>query len=240
LIAKTAPAAHRLAFGLKTYDQLSETVRGILFDGAARLATAKLFGLKLSKWSPTDPIDSLINELQAHGPMSLGGEYGYAYYSNPKPRDFKTVRFVDINGKTQERKTYYWPSSIPRLDDSSMVSHCVLIVGAEIVPPTNPADKPQELVYYIDPNDPSDPANPDSQRILVMSLNRLRSSIKDVYGFALQVSPFGHAYYNPNFYPNTSSSSATVNLSNLSISDASRGSSSSSSSSSTDLSSSKK
>ncbi len=135
--------------------------------GLARRSIEKKFHLKVSSWLPTQPLTSLIEELKLKGPLGIIGNFGSAYFNaDPHP----------IGRKINGREIYGWNKNDP-IFSRSISAHTYLIVGAEII-------HEKGFVYFINPSDPSDPQNPESQKIYVMSYDRLTSigNLNDLNG----------------------------------------------------------
>jgi hypothetical protein len=150
------------------WDALSPTDQRHFLDIFARMESARAYGLVVSDWHPKQPFESLVQELDKHGPLSVGGAFGRPHYIFPaKP----------LKRQIEGRQLYGWNKDDPKREGIVTV-HQILIVGAE-------KTEKQQLVYYIDPMDDSDPAHPEKQRIYAMSYEKLTSpeNIFDNHGF---------------------------------------------------------
>ncbi len=166
----------------KGWDGLSQSAKGCCSDTLVKLVSAKMYGLKISSWHPSQPFKSLLEELRTKGPLAVQGAFGSPLYLCPATK---------LEAKVGGRDIYGWPENSFR--NSYNVSwHMILLVGAATMGCKN-------LVYFIDPLDESDPKHPEKQRVYVMSYKRLTSddSICDLHGFVgVQSSQaVGYAFY---------------------------------------------
>jgi len=120
------------------------------------------YGAKKSSWHPDQPLENLIEQLNRHGPHYVAGKFGQMYYEDP-PSELPT--------KVEGRSILRWKPNTKRVEGVSL--HAVIIVGA---------DSKKKHVYYIDPIDGSHPNDITSQKIYVMSYERVRASIADLTG----------------------------------------------------------
>lgn len=155
--------------------------KSALLDIFTMRASAEHYGLKISSWHPKQPIESLMEQLQARGPHVVSGAFGRGFYGVP-PRK--------LNKKIEGRDVFGWIKTDPKLQAVSS-GHTMVLVGAEI-------RSNQGVVYYVDPDDGSDPKSPEKQRIFTMSYERLTSpdNICDTYGVMQNDSPpeVGYAF----------------------------------------------
>ncbi len=170
-------------YGLMDWNEIPAEAQSRMIDTFAHLILAKRFGLHVSTWQPDQPIESLKEELKKHGPLTVSGRFGSAYYGVPPST------FGEIEGRT----IHGWKKDDPRTE-LAISSHMVLIVGAE------KTDK-GEFVYYLDPVDESDPQHPEKQRVFIKSYKSLTDadSINDLHGY-LRSNPFcstEFAWYRP-------------------------------------------
>lgn len=101
-------------------------------------------GLKLSKWKPSQPFQSLIDELRNNGPLYVGGWLGSTYYNVlPSPKPTASIDGIIPFGWTSK-------DAIP-LKQMNTTGHKIVICGAQLT-----ADG-REFVYFKDPNYPSVP-----------------------------------------------------------------------------------
>lgn len=164
------------------FKDLSSTNQKWIAHFLAIRAAAEGYNLRLSTWSPHQNIDALIRELEAHGPVAIGGHFGERYYVFPSRK---------IGRQIEGREVYGWRPGTPRRDEN-VANHMVVVVGAEKI-------EGKQLVYFLDPNFPSDPEAPENQRIFAISYANLRRHITNRCGrkFALDTkapSPFGWGY----------------------------------------------
>ena len=160
------------------WEDLSPEQKCSLLDSFVRKLSAEHYGIKISSWLPSQPIENLIDELTHHGPLGVAGSFGWVSYDVPARK---------LGKKIENRDIYYWRKDDPKKD----VGHIILIVGAEKIGING-------FVYYIDPNDDSDPAHPETQPIYMMSYKKLTSeNLSDTDGFVRLDAPaeIGYAYY---------------------------------------------
>lgn len=166
----------------KNWNELDPTTKAMMFENFANIALARLYALKVSTWHPTQNITALIEELQAHGPLTMLGSFGIPAYLEPP---------IKLNFKIEDREVYGWKKSVDKVG-IEVTGHAILVVGAE-------KTDTKELVYYIDPIDESDPEYPEKQRIFAMTYKSLISPerICDILGFVRSDAPaaVGYAYY---------------------------------------------
>ncbi|MDN3507417.1 MAG: hypothetical protein P0S94_00685 [Simkaniaceae bacterium] len=180
---KNPEAFGHFCIGGTSWDQLQDTEKKMLADQLVSSLSAERYGLKISSWHPSQPIERLIDQLNEHGSHSVSGCFGKPHYK---------CDARELGQKIGERKVFGWRPQDPR-KEGHITGHVILIVGAE------KAASGKEFVYYIDPMDESDPANPDKQKIYKMSYRRLidKDSITDTFGFVGNTSPaaVGYAYH---------------------------------------------
>lgn len=173
--------SYHFAPGTK-FSELPPPSRITLLDILARLASAKLYGLTLSSWSPRHPFEHLVEELRKCSPLSIVGSFGRPHYQEPAK---------NLGRSIEGRALYGWKKSDPKIE-AHITGHAILLVGAEKL-----GDR--DFVYYIDPMDDSDPAHPENQPIYAMSYERLISAdtICDFHGFVRISAPpqIGYAVY---------------------------------------------
>ncbi|MEI6243014.1 MAG: hypothetical protein WCP39_06390 [Chlamydiota bacterium] len=133
-------------------------------------ASYTAYGCKLSPWHPEKPIDVLIEQLQLHGPHFVEGRLGSSFYEeNP----------FQLSQKIEGRPVFGWKPNAKRINEDSLEFHVVVIVGAKV-------DNEKKFVYFIDPQDGSDPSNITTQKIYIISYERFRSSICNLFGMQLK------------------------------------------------------
>lgn len=166
----------------KEWESLDEYKRLSLLGYLAWHVVAMRYGFKVSLWSPSQPFEALVQELQTHGPLVVAGCFGRLQYS---------VSERKLNRKVMGRELFGWNKADPRNPNPS-VGHTILLVGAETIGTRN-------YVYYIDPEDTSDPAHPEQQRVFCMSYERAVEGICDRYGIIRGNAPkeIGFALYYP-------------------------------------------
>lgn len=156
----------------------SITSKAAILDALVREASAKIYGLQKSTWTPSKGIEGLIEELKKKGPLAIGGAFGKGVYlENP----FK------MNQKIKEREIYAWKRGAKR-HKMTFSGHVVLLIGAKKV-------QDQAFVYFIDPGDPSDPKDLSQQKIYMISFKNLTSHICDLFGCMNPNSSSSYAYY---------------------------------------------
>ncbi len=162
----------KMAFKLfnEPWEKLSLFYKEIHERCLAFLQSYLCYECEQSPWHPEQPITQLINQLQLHGPHLVMGQIGKAYY-----HDAPSMQPQQIEG----RSIFYWKPKAPRKEDELMY-HFVVIVGAEI------DKRGRQLVYFLDPLDGSDPKDMSTQKIYMMSYDRLKRSISDLHGKRLQ------------------------------------------------------
>lgn len=128
------------------------------------------YGCKLSRWTPLAPIESLINELNTHGPHFVKGMLGKDFYASAP---------IEQAQKIEERTVLAWHRNCPLTNRSGSKLHAVLIVGAE-------SQGKNKNVYFIDPEDGSDPQHVATQKIYSISYEMLQRSIASLSGFSLK------------------------------------------------------
>lgn len=124
----------------------------------------QLYGAKKSSWHPSQPFEKFVAELKQHGCHFVVGRYGHSYY---KKEPFKW-------GELEGRSVFGWKPDAERKDDNSGISHTIVIVGATYI-------NGKELIFFVDPKDGSDPKDIKTQKIYVMSYNRLKETIADLF-----------------------------------------------------------
>lgn len=144
----------------KSYENLTLTDKNWALNAIAHKICYVLYGLKISPWNPDQPIERLIEQLTLYGPHVVLGYIGQEYYQE-KP--------FELAEKVAGKAIYGWKPNTPR--EGSSLYHAVLLVGAR-------SDK--KVIYFIDPLDGSDPKNLESQRIYVMSYEKLKSYIANL------------------------------------------------------------
>lgn len=158
--------------------------KNVLTDTYVKDLSAKLYNLKISKWSPKKSFDFFIDNLRNEGPIVVGGNFGHSYY-NEHPT---------VKEKFNNIPIYGWsPGS--RID--SLNAHTITIIGAQKF-------RNQEFVYYIDPNDASDPVNPQIRKIYkisYLSLTKFVMANKATWGVKYDLVPSvnGYGYAMNNF-----------------------------------------
>jgi hypothetical protein len=131
-----------------------------------RVAYTK-YGLKESSWHPSNPIQELGLQIEAHGPHVILGQFGRSFYEkNPFP----------TGSKIQGRGIYAWPPQAKRIDREGD-HHGIVLVGANC---------DRNHVYFMDPVDPSDPKQPLKEKIYVISYENLRKNIHSLSGLTTQ------------------------------------------------------
>jgi len=177
-IKKLDPYVYEGVFGLD-WDRVPPSEKNTLLDHMARLISIKKYGLEISSWSPQQPIEKLIAELESRGPLGIGGYFGISHYANPPKK---------LERKIEGRGIYGWAKNAPKHVDP-VNGHMILIVAAEKTPQ-------KQLVYYIDPIDDSDPNDPSKQRIFVTNYSSLTSgdNICDLHGFVRNDAPASIGY----------------------------------------------
>ncbi len=128
------------------------------------MTSIKLYDCKPSPWHPEQPLKSLVEQLKNHGPHVLTGKFGQMYY---KEHPFQ------LDQKIEGRPLFGWKPDSKRKE--LLDHHLIVIVGAKI-------DKEKQHVYFLDPLDSSDPKDITTQKIYVMSFDRLKLSIADLSG----------------------------------------------------------
>lgn len=126
------------------------------------------YRIQISPWHPEQPIECLIQEMQLHGPHLVRGHIGQLYYEEPP---------FQLNNCIEERPIFGWKSNAKRKEMLSY--HVVVLVGAKVT------DDTKGYVYFIDPLDGSDP-DPKTQKVYMISYERLKSIIAPLDGFRMQ------------------------------------------------------
>lgn len=116
-----------------------------------------------SQWHPEQPIEKLIEQIRLCGPHYVTGYLGKLYYvDSPFP----------LKNKIEDRPVFGWKPNAQRKEEEN-ISHAVVIVGAKII-------KGAGYVYFVDPIDGSMPNQPESQKIYIISYEKLRLFIQDL------------------------------------------------------------
>ncbi len=169
----------------KAWIELSLEEKHNFTDRYVQRFTAEQFRFGTSEWTPLSDVDTLINEIEEHGPLAIYGFFGTSYY----PKDALLVMERRLEG----HQIYYWTKN-SRKKEICEPSHAVLLVGAEKI-------GSQQLVYFIDPNNASDPAHPETQRIYCMSYKTLLEHCIDQDNsnnhMCGRCSNYHYAYYGP-------------------------------------------
>jgi hypothetical protein len=156
-------------FSSQSWSQLSITEKYTCLQIHLRRLSIDKFDLKVSEWKPTDPISSLIKEIQIHGPLVVCGELGCGAYKNPP------LKLEEIKG----RAIYYWEVTNPRNKEAF---NSVVIIGAREIPQLG------GFVYFLDPRD-------STPTIYVVPYSEIGSHILDLDGVFRSISPVGYAVY---------------------------------------------
>lgn len=139
----------------KSWDQFSLTQKCAFEKAVAVALAARSYGCKRSLWHPEKPIETLIEQLQLHGPHLVMGR-------------FFECSWVPLAQTIEERPVFSW-----EITQMAATAHALLIVGTEVTGQKN-------LVYLLDPRDSSDPKKKSTQKIYVMPYEMLISSIMDL------------------------------------------------------------
>lgn len=152
--------------------------RSTMFCSFAQLAMAEKYGLKKSSWRPGE-IETLIKELQDHGPLAIGGKLGRPFYVDAP---FKTGEMLG------DSSVYGFKPGAKRQEH--LDSHMVLVVGAKKI-------DSKEYVFIIDPNDECDPKSKDTKRVYKISHKNFCENVTDFHGRPSQYwsSEVGFAHY---------------------------------------------
>lgn len=157
-----------------------------LLHGIYVRISKEVYGLEISSWTPDQPINSLIKELQLHGPHMVFANLGKPIYTTPP---------IKLKDKIEKRTIFGWSPNSKRIESHG--SHTIVIVGAEVV-------NNKGYVYFLDPSTESSDYN--SQEIFKVSYERLLSTILDLrqrhYAFRKQeflkgkpgIAPFVNEY----------------------------------------------
>lgn len=132
------------------------------------MTSNKLYGCKPSPWHPEQPFETLIEQLKSHGPHVLTGKFGQMYYEEKPFRLEQTI---------EGRPVFGWKPTFKRKELSD--HHMIVIVGAK-------TDKEKKTIYFLDTLDSSDPKEITTQKIYVMSFDRLKLSIATLSGIQRQ------------------------------------------------------
>ena len=141
----------------KSWDSLSPALKAPFLDLLTTQLLVRSYPLAASTWCPESPIESLMEQLQAKGPLAVCGQFGPSYYEDP-PRQYD--RFI------AGRAIFGWNKTDRKQSQAS--EHMILLIGAE-------KTATRQFVYYITPEDESDPSHPEKQRVFVMSYEHLSS-----------------------------------------------------------------
>ncbi len=152
-------------FGMP-WDQLSLSMRECHERILSFMQLWLSYGCQRSSWHPEQSIGKLIEQLHLHGPLLVCGQFGQSYYENPASEQPQ---------KIEGRPILYWKKDSPRKENIN-INHTIVIVGAKI------DSHKRELVYYLDPLDGSNPNDRSTQKIYVMSYDRLYASIASLNG----------------------------------------------------------
>ncbi len=167
-------------FRTNKWAELAPSDQNSFSDHLAKKASADIHGLKVSAWSPSQPIDALIGELQKWGPLSVNGSFGLPHYQDPP---------MPLGKQLGGQEVYGW-SRTARKVEGRVMGHAILLVGAE-----KTGGRGGGVVYYNDPMDDSDPAHPEKRRNYAMSYERLTSdSLADNYGILRRDAPATTGY----------------------------------------------
>lgn len=141
----------------------------------SRVILIDFVGLKMSTWHPSQPVSSLIQEIDENGPLKVTGQFGMEFYEE-KPFHLTDMEET-LKDKVQGRSLWGWSLGAKRMLKLMGDFHVIVIVGARS---GMIGAKKIEHVYFIDPLDPSDPKKPESQKIYVMSFEKFRDGICDI------------------------------------------------------------
>lgn len=120
------------------------------------------YGLQRSLWHPTQPITALMEQLRQYGPHVVKGTFGQFFYQDPPFR---------LSVKVEGRSVFGWRPDAKRKDLGES-QHAVTVIGAR---------SDSGHVYFIDPLDGSDPRNPETQKIYVMSYEKFKAFLANLY-----------------------------------------------------------
>lgn len=121
------------------------------------------------------PVDLLIAELRAKGPLVIQGEFGRTGYSqNPE----------NLGESTAEQEVLGWK---PGTRQPTEVRQAITVVGAVKEP------KGAEYVYYVDPFDASDPVSGTRRPLYKISYRSLQENATPfcpgVFAYGARLSP---------------------------------------------------
>ncbi len=130
-----------------------------VISSAAFKSAYENYDLKKSSWSPSQGTQSLITEIENHGPLFVMGKFGQHYYKE---------KAVKLSEQVEGRSVFGWPKNAERVNSNAI--HAIIVVGASDT----------GHVYFIDPADGSDPNSLESQIIYKMSIERFNEVIYDL------------------------------------------------------------
>lgn len=163
-----------------SWEKIDVVRKAAFLDCFSRKISAEKYGLKVSAWTPLQPIDSLIKELTLRGPLVVGGAFGQSAYID---QPFK------MSQKLHQRDVYAWKPGAKR-HIVTFSGHTILLVGAKKV-------QEKAFVYFIDPKDKSEPKDKSLQKLYMISYTNLTQYICDMHGRMKpdSLSEIGYGYY---------------------------------------------
>ncbi len=152
-----------------SWDMLKERERLIFLSNLAiRVMAKNAYRLNEATWTPRENIDVLIQELSDHGPLFVSGNFGKEYYEKPP---------LKLEKKIFEETIWYWPVDSDKSALEGRSSHSIVVIGAAV------GGKRGGYVYFVDrAQDGSNPANPEAAQVYVLSYQRFKENIHDLFG----------------------------------------------------------
>ncbi len=151
-------------FGFKKWEDLSLNEKYVRESIVAFSCLQCIFRCKESSWNPSQGPEALIEQLRVYGPHVIGGLIGKRHYE-----DAPSVQPNLVQG----RQIHYW--KVGAKISPSTIGHIVVVVGAQI-------KNGKGFVYFLDPEDGSNPRDLKSQKVYVMSYDKLKEKITSLDG----------------------------------------------------------
>lgn len=133
--------------------------RAVIFQSLYVRIAKEVYGLEISSWTPHQPIDALIKELQLRGPLFVLANLGKGVYIDDP---------IPLRDKIEGRTIFGWKPNAVRKEEG----HAIVIIGAEAI-------NNKGYIYFLDPSSVSIDRN--SQEIFKASYERLLSSVLDLH-----------------------------------------------------------
>ncbi len=167
---------------LKPWDDLNVNEKYVRESIAAFACLRSIFSCENSSWDPSQGPQALIDQLKTYGPHLVCGLIGKSFYKEAPSQQPNLV---------QGRQIHFWKVG-SKINESS-VGHVIVIVGAQI-------QNGKGYVYFLDPEDGSDPKDLKSQKVYVMSYDKLKEKMTSLDGYQLKEISEDRVFSSEKFY----------------------------------------